>query len=65
MEIVWCSSSASHAWSEEGTFLVTAKCRDEWDESGWSGTLSVVISGGPQVDAGGPYYANAGDSIQF
>jgi len=61
----WGSSSASHAWSGEGTFQVKAKCRDDWDESGWSNTLSIIISGGPQVDADGPYYANAGDSIQF
>jgi PKD repeat protein len=61
----WGSSSASHAWSDEGTYQVKAKCRDDWDESGWSDSLSVVISGGPQVNADGPYYANVGDLIQF
>ena len=26
----------SHTWNEEGRYIIKAKCKDSWDDSGWS-----------------------------
>ena len=40
----WVSSpSASHTWDDVDTFSVRVKSRDDWDESGWSSSLSVSM----------------------
>jgi PKD repeat protein len=62
----WGSSGETHAWSVPSTYQVKVKSRDNWDESGWSNSLSVTIEErGPKPDAGGPYYACTGEEIQF
>jgi hypothetical protein len=58
--------TATHSWSEVGTYSVIAKARDSWDESVWSLPLDVEISGGDlDVSAGGAYEGVTGTPISF
>jgi hypothetical protein len=60
------TKTATHSWSEVGSYDVIAKAKDDWDESSWSQPLEVNIFGGDlDVSAGGAYEGSAGTLISF
>jgi len=63
----WVSTKyAGHSWSEEGTYSVRVKAKDDWDESIWSAPLTVeILSGDLDVSPGGPYESKTGNAISF
>ena len=61
----WGSSSDSHRYDTPGTYDITVKARDSWDESDWSDAFTVEITEDLVCDAGGPYEGVEGEEIDF
>lgn len=59
--------TVSHAWFEQGTYIIRAKAKDVYGvESNWSEPLTVIISnrpGAPDID--GPVSGNVGTSYDY
>jgi len=56
---------SSHLWSQPGTYDVTAKARDDWNESGWSPALIVDIYSNPPYTPSSPSPANGASNVDI
>jgi PKD repeat protein len=62
---VGTGQNPSHAYTSDGEFTVTVTITDDNSETDDDATTVTIEANPPVADAGGPYYGEAGEDIEF